>query len=206
MRSSPRKSPARKRPEIDSGAAVMPAMDSQQCNKDGKVIDASGGPVADDESIAVDLLLELEEAVAAHPMGGRQVWEMMRGALDVSAFKQLEGGLHQSVSSKRRIQDIAQTLQGAADLGDSEAGDLSQLIDRALATFDREKTSVAIEFDRIYRERGESAALNWLKAHGRPATVSKKNLVPGAEGRPPSESLKSEVAKSRSRRLRGPPK
>lgn len=103
--------------------------------------------------------------------------------------------------------DAVQALQASGSVAESEVNDLIRQVNHALEPLERRESQVAIEFGRRLQTEGEEAALAWFRtqsqrakdaeAHQRQATVP-----PSAAATP----LRNDVIKSRSNRLRGPPR
>lgn len=201
-----RKTPARKRPAPASDGKRMaaPAVQRSSGSDDGAQPSASVEDLV--EEMRGELLGQLEEIMrgdASLDQADRdQLLEHFSNAFGAGDGSTAAGGDVESA-----LNDSARQLKEIGASQDDGSGDLVRELNRALEPLERRETKVALEFGRRLQADGQSSALAWLKEQQQAdevETASAKHAVP--DGSHAVGVSRDTVTKSKSRRLRGPPK
>ena len=100
--------------------------------------------------------------------------------------------------------DIVASLRDAGAIDEKEATELTRTLNEALKPFEKRETKLALEFSKRLQAEGEASALAWLRAQRDEETEADAGSQPPGQERP--ASLPTDAVRSRSRRVRGPPK
>lgn len=155
--------------------------------------------------VAQEVLRDFEDALSNEP----SIDPATRAQLSSYLREAVEEAVKHPVLAKAptlaAVRKLAQRLEATGPEGQLEAASLTRTMESALAVFEQKETKVALEFSRILSEQGQEQALAWLRTQQMPDASDAQETSSGPTSRNPASPLKSEVAKSRSRRLRGPP-
>lgn len=103
--------------------------------------------------------------------------------------------------------DMAGVLRQNGGIAEDDEDSVIRTLNDALAPLEKRETRLTIEFNRRMEVDGQQAAIEWLRgqsADSSSETRSDEVVDPVSSGNPPAS--RDDVVKSRSRRLRGPPR
>lgn len=201
----------RKKPIRFAPVGNLPKGDSTMTNSERDFLETKGTASNEliDEGMS-ELLAQFETLLREEPDFDQATREALAGQLRdgmvaaVGSTEQLPEGLF----DKSSWNEAVESLRKMGAISSSEADDVTRRLSEALAPLDRRESKLAVEFSRRLADEGEEKALVWLKqAHTAVASDGSASLsdlageAKGLDARP----ITSEITRSRSRRLRGPP-
>ena len=111
----------------------------------------------------------------------------------------------EDVFDRNRWRQTVELLRQTGGVAEDEADELIRTLNDALAPLERRESQLALEFSRRMAADGEQAAIDWLRSQTDKETADQAqeaSRIPQGD----HPSLRSEVVRSRSRLLRGPPR
>ncbi|MDH5822019.1 hypothetical protein QFW77_03290 [Luteimonas sp. RD2P54] len=112
--------------------------------------------------------------------------------------------LSEEVFDRATWRETVELLRQSGGVAEDEADDLIRCLNDALEPLERRESQLAVEFSRRMAADGEEKAIEWLRAQTDKGSAQQAQR-PVALPQDDHPSLRNEVVKSRSRRLRGPP-
>ena len=108
------------------------------------------------------------------------------------------------IASDQFWEDAVNALKQSGEIADAEANDVVREIAEALKPLQKRETKLALEFGRRLEQDGEQKAVAWLKEQQSFESDDTENEVTDSTFAAP-RPMPTDIVKSRSRRLRGPP-
>ena len=194
-----RRAPTRKRAQQPTAAERVAAAQGQE------IAGSTNGEDAFDASEAArELAGELDEMLRADPSFD-EVDRQAFGEHFESALRDIvASGAYAEIPDESAWQESIDELKRHSSTS-AEVDGLAGQIDGALASLERRETKIAVEFSRRLQVDGQESALAWFREQS--ASQEEEGATPQpVQDRDPGLALRADVIKSRSRRLRGPPR
>lgn len=168
--------------------------------------EASSVSATDPQDMARQVLSDLDGALRQDPAVDEKDREALIDLFSTSLREVVDSGAYAKAPTESEWQANIEVLKQYDLESVSDNGSLARQMAGAVAKLEQQQTKVAIEFSRRMQADGQESALAWLKEQRESSADAEQDATQSPLNPSAIPTLRDEVTRSKSRRLRGPPK